>query len=528
MWSGASSTVAGGIFWFTCANGSPGCFNAMSFALKPGWNVYDLQLQPNLTGNPWAGPVQSLRIIPTSQYSIHVELDWLRLYQPDSGNVTLTVQGGSADEVWWDSDDNPDNNDPSQIASSGAGRLAWYVSDGGNVTFPASKFPPGTYRFYTIQNGQVSAYSNPFTVNSRPQPVILDPDITGGDDYATVTRGDPWDFSQWSDIRGVTNATATLENGLLRGSYAGPYPNDPQVDLSQPGAINAALYHHLTYRIYYDGPFSLEDAPGGGMVARVIWTINQGGVPGYHDSQDIVVVPGWQTISVDLKTDPQSRAEDESSGNPIGWGGPASGWVSSLRFDPHEDPGGRIWYLDYIRLARNDRGTPDFGIKFQDNAWVNGTTAELWVDNDSSGFNGVRVADSINVSQGVNTYNWNGYGIPYAGSWWIYVVLHHPDGSTVKSYSTGPVDMVPPAVNPFGSLNGVSAAPGGKINVGGWAIDPDATGPIDVHVYVNGAFKGALTANSSRTDIGAAFPGYGADHGFSGLEIGRASCRERV
>ena len=53
MWSGASSTVAGGIFWFTCANGSPGCFNAMSFALQPGWNVYDLQLQPNLTGSPW-------------------------------------------------------------------------------------------------------------------------------------------------------------------------------------------------------------------------------------------------------------------------------------------------------------------------------------------------------------------------------------------------------------------------------------------------------------------------------------------
>jgi photosystem II stability/assembly factor-like uncharacterized protein/cytoskeletal protein CcmA (bactofilin family) len=73
-------------------------------------------------------------------------------------------------------------------------------------------------------------------------------------------------------------------------------------------------------------------------------------------------------------------------------------------------------------------------------------------------------------------------------------------------------------VNPFGSFDSASAAGStGKINVSGWAIDPNAgTGSIDVHFYVNGQFKGAITADQSRPDIGAAYPAYGANHGFSG------------
>jgi len=74
-----------------------------------------------------------------------------------------------------------------------------------------------------------------------------------------------------------------------------------------------------------------------------------------------------------------------------------------------------------------------------------------------------------------------------------------------------------PSGHPFGSLDGARAAGGGRIDVSGWAIDPNAgSGAIDVHFYVNGVFKGALTADGSRPDVGAAFPAYGANHGFSG------------
>ena len=43
---------------------------------------------------------------------------------------------------------------------------------------------------------------------------------------------------------------------------------------------------------------------------------------------------------------------------------------------------------------------------------------------------------------------------------------------------------------------------------------PDTAGATQAHVYVDGAGV-ALTANQSRPDIGAIYPGYGPGHGYS-------------
>jgi len=67
--------------------------------------------------------------------------------------------------------------------------------------------------------------------------------------------------------------------------------------------------------------------------------------------------------------------------------------------------------------------------------------------------------------------------------------------------------------SPFGSLDVVRAGPG-RIDVAGWAIDPDTVASIPVHVYVDGVGY-ALSANQSRSDVGAVYPGYGPLHGFS-------------
>lgn len=72
----------------------------------------------------------------------------------------------------------------------------------------------------------------------------------------------------------------------------------------------------------------------------------------------------------------------------------------------------------------------------------------------------------------------------------------------------------PRASNPFGSLDAVTKS-AGQVTVSGWTIDPDTTGPVKVHVYVNGQIRGEYTANSSRPDVGGAYPGWGAGHGYS-------------
>ncbi len=66
---------------------------------------------------------------------------------------------------------------------------------------------------------------------------------------------------------------------------------------------------------------------------------------------------------------------------------------------------------------------------------------------------------------------------------------------------------------PFGAVDVVARVPGG-IRVGGWAIDPDTTAPVDVHVYVGGTGTNIGPAALERPDIGAGFPSWGSRHGF--------------
>lgn len=68
--------------------------------------------------------------------------------------------------------------------------------------------------------------------------------------------------------------------------------------------------------------------------------------------------------------------------------------------------------------------------------------------------------------------------------------------------------------HPFGFLDAVQPVAGG-VMVNGWAIDPDTTGPVEVHTYVDGAFAGSTMAGISRPDVGAVFPRHGPNHGYS-------------
>ncbi len=65
---------------------------------------------------------------------------------------------------------------------------------------------------------------------------------------------------------------------------------------------------------------------------------------------------------------------------------------------------------------------------------------------------------------------------------------------------------------PFGALDAVRTSPG-QVRVTGWEIDPDTASPGRVHVYVDGKAT-AVTAGSPRGDIAAAYPLYGAGHGY--------------
>jgi hypothetical protein len=65
---------------------------------------------------------------------------------------------------------------------------------------------------------------------------------------------------------------------------------------------------------------------------------------------------------------------------------------------------------------------------------------------------------------------------------------------------------------PFGTVDAMRTGPG-QIRVSGWVIDRDVATPGRVHVYVDGVAT-PVTADEPRPSVGAAYPLYGANHGY--------------
>ena len=70
-----------------------------------------------------------------------------------------------------------------------------------------------------------------------------------------------------------------------------------------------------------------------------------------------------------------------------------------------------------------------------------------------------------------------------------------------------------PPTPPFGLFNLVAG--GGSLTIQGWAIDPSTDNPTRTDVYVDGRGFASFSADASRPDVGAAYPGYGNNHGIN-------------
>ncbi|MBI9114779.1 peptidoglycan recognition protein family protein [Sanguibacter suaedae] len=66
---------------------------------------------------------------------------------------------------------------------------------------------------------------------------------------------------------------------------------------------------------------------------------------------------------------------------------------------------------------------------------------------------------------------------------------------------------------PIGVIDAVSASLSREVRIHGWALDPDTSDPVRVHVYVDGIPTQGLTADRMRSDIGRIY-GLGPMRGF--------------
>lgn len=441
----------------SCANG------LKYFHIKAGWHSYDLDMTggadldglPNSSLPPvrdatWGGNVEMLWMITSFDAANLPELsmDDFGIVESTPGITASVGATGGAADLWMDTDGNTSNDGSGRIAGTSASYLAT-VTGPTVVRLPTGLLRPGqTARFYTRRGGVSTPVSTPVQMpaTSRPMPRTLTPTETTGQDWAAVRRGDPWDMSQPSDGR-VVNAASSFSGGFLHG-WTGPgRHNDPVVPLPVNTPIDAKLFHKFAITITYDGPWGLEDAPGGGLVGRVVW--HPYGGADYQVSDDLVLRTGRATYVVEMRTWPPTQILDPAGNtDPIGWGTGRSTWVSALDFHPHEDPGARSWHIDDIKLLRNEFVVPGgkaIDIAFIDDAWAPGTTADIVADPNLNPNDAAQVvlARGLPVTAGQNRFRWSG-APTQPGTYYVRVILRR-GGVASASYSFGAVDVSPTA-----------------------------------------------------------------------------------
>jgi hypothetical protein len=139
---------------------------------------------------------------------------------------------------------------------------------------------------------------------------------------------------------------------------------------------------------------------------------------------------------------------------------------------------------------------------YVDGHWTGAVTANLVRPDVASAFPGYGAGHGFDVT------------VPVVGGGQHQVctyAINVGHGSVNPKFGCATVTM--PTGPPGGTLDVVQGQSGG-VRIAGWSIDPDTTGPVQVHVYVNGVWTAAITANTSRPDVGSAHPGYGDQHGF--------------
>jgi hypothetical protein len=251
-------------------------------------------------------------------------------------------------------------------------------------------------------------------------------------------------MSSGADIQltGLDNLTnISFSGGVLHATNTNA---DPIVTLlyntNNSVPIDTSRFRYLTYRLQVDGPYDLL----AGSVARVIWS-SQVSSPAAI-SQDIIVVPGMNTYTVDLA--PLSTAPDGG----LEQAGSAETWTAApkryLRLDPHEFPTARTFHIDDVKLTAKPVAATSFNITFVGtDADADATTVSLYYDADTNPGNGKTVIAS-NIPAAAGQFLWNTAGVP-RGEYYIYAEAS--DGiQIIGRYSSVPVVLNVAPLTPTG------------------------------------------------------------------------------
>jgi hypothetical protein len=408
------------LYWFYEQDTSINYAN-VNFPVSEGWHTYILN---NVSGfdTKWTDRPITLRVDPINISGANFTIDWVQVGKASEAIAGLswadTVGGGDNYEAFIDDD---------QSGYDGTS-LGTAPISATSANFSLQSIAPGSYFLYLKKNnGSSPEYSTsyiPVTINKPPTVKITEPDVAGGSDWATEVLGDAWDMSNSADVSGTKNITG---RGFSNGNYTAVNTNnDPIVYLNFHGQkIDTSRYHRLSVKYKFDDTFNLVR----GTMARAGWSKTFS--KGWQMTDDLLTYEGWNTLSLSLK------GASLDVGN-YGW----QSQMSYFRFDPHEDPQQRRFYLDYIRIAADDELTNRaFDIKYTASDTDNSSlTLTLNVDLDTTPGNGNEqtiYSGAVGVGDGI--FKW-APDSSFNGDYYIQASVNDGIAGT-SSYSTGPLHI---------------------------------------------------------------------------------------
>lgn len=348
MWAEESDNNSAQIYWFYSQNIRNNKVHA--FKVVSGWHIYQIRI-PSFVYN--RGKPIGFRIDPINRPRTRVMIDWIRL---TDYNTNKRVEVKWTDYKWTPTtatvyaDPHSENNyhyDGYKLATVTSKR--GYNSE----TINLSGLKPDKYHFYIKRSYSKTQYSQPIEINQAPYVKIYEPGEDGGHDWATVRLRNAWNMNDRGDIAATKNITSKrFSRGVFTGVNSRPVKNDPHMllRLRRRGrlySIDTSRYRFLTFKMTYSGSFDLVR----GTMTRLGW---KPAGHGWQMSDDFVVYPRKRTYTLDLK-------KTRTNVGRYGW----RGRVTAIRFDPHEDPFSRRFYIDSISIKERDKLSSSFNIRWR-------------------------------------------------------------------------------------------------------------------------------------------------------------------
>lgn len=413
--------------------------NSNFLDLRPGWNIYDLDLTAG--GDGGTGNWRALNGVGGLRFDVapgvignNVQIDWARLVPATNQpvNISWTRTGGGNPNVNLYLSTSADPNSDNEML------IATVPASSNSYTWNRTGMAPGTYYIHAEMNGATSS-SGPLTVSAAPIARIDSPSPNSGEDFAQAVLGRGWDgsnSSQFQETRNVNNISYQPE--YMQGSATN---NDPQVSWlmrAEGTPIDTSRYRYMSMRLWIQAPAARPNAPWNAG-PRMTWARDSG--MNWQQTDGIVArYNQWMPVAMDLSTIGLVLGTQ-------GW----SGTETSLRFDVHEEDdfnGGAAALPQFFRIDKAHLTSRPISGRGQDAGTRPGTLVrwttmqgsgqvDLYWDTNNSGFDGNLIASNIAMSDGA--YAWDTSGMPN-GTYWVYLTAHDTHNSN-SWYSLVPLEV---------------------------------------------------------------------------------------